>query len=90
MMVILMGWQLGACSATVGVESISLLVQKYSGSTGLITVEQMQQFLDRIRSCSSDGSNIDTVNSVQRNCTSNQDCSYINNVSYITHYLKNY
>ncbi|XP_021922760.1 zinc transporter ZIP14-like isoform X2 [Zootermopsis nevadensis] len=79
MMVILMGWQLGVSSATVAVESISLLVQKYSGSTGLITIEQMQQILDRICTCSSDVSNIDTVNSLQRNCTSGQDCSYINN-----------
>jgi hypothetical protein len=89
MMVILMSWQLGICSATVGMESISLLVQKYSGSTGLITIEQMQQILDRIRSCSSDGSHIDTASSLQKNCASNQDCNYMNNVNCVTHYIRN-
>lgn len=78
-MVIHWGWQLGICSTAGGTESITLLIKKYSDSTGLITVEQMQHILDRIHNCSSDSSNIDTSNSVGRNCASNEDCSYINN-----------
>lgn len=82
-MLILMGWQQRICLAEAGSESITLLVQKYSGSTGLITIDQMQQIIDRIRNCSSDDSNIDTAHSLRRNCASNQDCSYINNVTFL-------
>jgi len=76
-----MGWQLGICSGMVGVETITLLVQKYCGSAGLTTIEQMQQILDRICNCSSNGSNINSASSPQSSCAPNQDCSSINNVS---------
>ncbi|PNF22333.1 Zinc transporter ZIP14 [Cryptotermes secundus] len=78
-MVIHWGWQLGICSAAGGTESITLLIQKYSDSTGIITIEQMQHILDRIHNCSSDSNNVDTANSVRRNCASNEDCSHMNN-----------
>jgi hypothetical protein len=87
-MVIHWGWQLGICSAAGGTESITLLIQKYSDSTGLITIEQMQHILDRIHNCSSDSSNIDSANSARQNCASNEDCSYVNNVnSFIWHFV---
>ena len=82
-MLLLVGWQQRICFAAAGSESITLLVQKYSGSTGLITIDQMQQIIDRIRNCSSDDSNIDTSHSLQRNCASNQDCGYSNNVTFL-------
>lgn len=85
-MLLLVDWQQRICFAAAGSESITLLVQKYSGSTGLITIDQMQQIIDRIRNCSSDDSNIDTGHSLQRNCASNQDCGYINNVTFFILY----
>jgi zinc transporter 14 len=78
-MLLLVDWQQRICFTAAGSESITLLVQKYSGSTGLITIDQMQQIIDRIRNCSSDDSNIDTGHSLQRNCASDQDCNYNNN-----------
>jgi hypothetical protein len=87
-MIIHWGWQLGICSAAGGTESVTLLIQKYSDSTGLITIEQMQHILDRIHNCSSHSSNIDTASSVRRNCAPNEDCSYINSVnSFIWHFI---
>jgi hypothetical protein len=87
-MLLLMGWQQRMCLAA-GSESITLLVQKYSGSTGLITIEQMQQIIDRIRNCSSDDSNIHTDHLLHRNCASNQDCGSINNVTFYFVPVKN-
>jgi hypothetical protein len=80
-MLLLVGWQQRICFVAAGSESIALLVQKYSGSTGLLTIDQMQQIIDRIRNCSSDNSNIDTAHSLHRNCASDQNCNYINNVN---------
>jgi hypothetical protein len=70
-MLLLVGRQQRICFAAAGSGSITLLVQKYSGSTGLITTDEMQKIIDRIRNCSSDESNIDTAHSLQRNCASN-------------------
>jgi hypothetical protein len=87
-MIIHLSLQLGISSASGGTESITLLIQKYSDSAGLITIEQMQRILDRIHSCSSESSNIDTAGSVRRNCAPNEDCGYINNVnSFIWHFI---
>ncbi|KAJ9579293.1 hypothetical protein L9F63_024597, partial [Diploptera punctata] len=81
-MVSLVGWQLqfGLCSGGIGNKSVFRLMNKYSETSGVLTIDQLQQILDQIN-CHCPLSVNKTDVEIENSTSGLENCSYNTNLS---------